>query len=209
MSARLTPRRIAGALWRRLKWGFFGRPEAPMLLEMIWPEANLSSPPDIVVGDEYRLRQYRPADRDAYQALLAAAGMAPCPLDYWEAHLLPDGFLVVEHAPSGELAAACFASHHPSARHPRAGNFGWLATHPSHAGKGLGRAVSAAVTARLIAGHYQRIYLETHDFRGPAIRIYLSMGWVPLLYAPGMSTRWQQVCEQIGWPFTPDVWPRR
>lgn len=208
MSARLNPRRVAGALWRRIKWSMVGRPAVPLLLEMVWPEDKLSSPPDVAVVEGYRLRQFVPADRIAYQSLLAAAGMASCPLEHWEAHLLPGGFFVIEHEATGELAAACFASHHPAPRHPRAGNFGWLATHPAHAGKGLGRAVSAAVTARLIAGQYQRIYLETHDFRGPAIHIYLSMGWVPLLYAPEMSTRWQQVCEHIAWPFTPEAWPR-
>lgn len=208
MSGRFTPRRVAGALWRRLRWAIVGRPTPPQLLEMVWPEDRLSAPPPVTVADGYLLRQYRPEDHDAYQALLASADMAVCPLDYWEKHLLPGGFFLIEHAATGELAAACFASHHPAPRHPRGGNFGWLATSPAHAGKGLGRAASAAVTARLVAGQYRRIYLETHDFRAPAIRIYLSMGWVPLLYAPEMASRWEAICEQIAWPFTPEAWPR-
>jgi mycothiol synthase len=175
---------------------------------MIWPEARLNDPPRVSVAPGYTLRQFTPRDREAYFALLAAAGMDACRLEYWEAHLLPDGFFVIEHDASGALAATCMASHHPAPRHPRAGNLGWLAADPAHKGRALGRAATAAVTARLIAGGYQHIYLETHDFRIPAIKVYLQMGWVPLLYQDDMSGRWKAVCDQVGWRFAPNEWPR-
>ena len=175
---------------------------------MVWPSHRLEYPPPVTVSPGYLLRQWIPADQDDYQALLGAAGMPPCPLDYWEAHLLPNGFFVVEHEATHSLAAACFASHHPAPRHPRGGNLGWLVAHPQHAGRSLGRTVSAAVTARLIDAGYRAIYLETHDFRVAAIRIYLSMGWVPLLYLPEMAERWLAVCEQLQWPYTPGAWSR-
>jgi mycothiol synthase len=197
----LTVRRALAGLVRRATWMVAGQPQPEALLEMVWPESRIGDPPDVVVANGYRLRQYEPADRAAYFTLLASAGMDPCRLEYWEQHLLPEGFFVIEHTPSKTLVATCMASHHPALRHPRAGNLGWLAADPAHGGRGLGRAAAAAVTARLVAGGYRRIYLETHDFRLAAIRVYLSMGWVPLLYQEDMQSRWQAVHKKLGLPF--------
>lgn len=205
MSGRLTSSRIVRALLRRAS---FDRRSPASMLEMIWPPEKLASPPSVVVAGGYSLRQWTPADQDGYQELMGLAGMPPCPLDYWESHLLYNGFFVVEHDVTRSLVAACFASHHPASRHPRGGNLGWLAAHPQHTGVGLGRTVSAAVTARLIEAGYRAIYLETHDFRLAAIRIYLSLGWIPLLYLPEMAQRWRAICEQLQWPYTPEAWSR-
>ena len=64
--------------------------------------------------------------------------------------------------------------------HPFQGNLGWLAGDPAHAGRGLGAAVSAAATTRLIAAGHRDIRLGTEDFRLAAIRIYLKLGYVYL-----------------------------
>ncbi|MDP1604392.1 MAG: GNAT family N-acetyltransferase [Legionella sp.] len=192
---------------RRIKWAVKGRPVPPNLLEMVWPEDKLDNKPLVNVPEGYCLRQFDDADTQNYYDLFARASMEKPPLDYWRKHLLPEGFFVIEHQASKTIVAACFASHHPTARHPQAGNFGWLAVDPAYRGRNLGQAISAAVTARLIEGGYKRIYLETHDFRLPAIAIYLKMGWVPLLYLPEMERRWALICEALQRPYTPECWP--
>ena len=192
------------ALARRAMGLVRRRPEC--LLEMIWPEVRLAEPPPILVPEGYRIRHYESADAQEHERLFAVAGEAPCPMDYWEKHLLPDGFFVIEHAASKTLVASCFASHRPSPRHPRAGNLGWLVADPAHRGRKLGQAATAAVTARLIAAGYRRIYLETQDFRLAAINIYLRMGWLPLLYQQDMRERWSVVSEKLGWPVRPGEW---
>ena len=199
------PRRAVAALARRVL-RLVDRPEAqPALLEMIWPTGLRS--PEVSVAPGYRLRQFEPRDADRYRALLAFAQMDEPRMQYWEKHILPNGFFVIEHEGSRALVACCFASHHPAPRHPRAGNLGWLASDPAHKGKGLGRAAASAVTACLVERGYHRIYLETHDFRLPALKVYLQMGWLPLLYQTDMADRWKAVCSRIDLPFTPDRWP--
>ena len=37
------------------------------------------------------------------------------------------------------------------------------------------------------------VYLSTDDWRLPAIHVYLSLGWQPLIYAPDMEARWEAV----------------
>lgn len=193
-------------LKRRLLYSFKKKSAKVPLLEMVWEESSATDLP-LLLPEGYELRQFKQEDADSYYQLFAAADMEKPPLDYWDEHLLPNGFFVIEHLSSQTIVAACFASHHPVMRHPRGGNLGWLAVHPLHRGKKLGHSVAAAVTKRLLTAGYQRIYLETHDFRLPAIVVYLKMGWLPLLYLPEMETRWQAICQTINWPFEPQTWP--
>jgi mycothiol synthase len=196
------------AVFRRAKWIASGRPNPPASLEMLFPQSHFQPLPAVELHAGYRLREWRSDDLVPYFDLIASAGMPAFSMQYWEEHLLAGGFFVVEHKGSGALAATCMAAHRPTARHPRAGALNWLAAHPEHAGHRLGRSVSAAVTARLVVAGYERIYLETHDFRLAAIRVYLGLGWLPLMYSVGMEARWRKVCAELSWPFTPEQWPR-
>ena len=67
-------------------------------------------------------------------------------------------------------------------------------------------AVSAAATTRLIEEGYRHIHLYTEDWRLAALKVYLKLGYIPLLYAPDMLERWRIICTQVQWPFTPERW---
>jgi len=73
-----------------------------------------------------------------------------------------------------------------------------VAADPEHRGKGLGLAVCAQATARFIQAGYRNIYLLTDDFRLPAIKTYLKLGYEPLLFCEGMAERWESVYRQLG-----------
>ena len=66
---------------------------------------------------------------------------------------------------------------------------------------GLGAAVSAKVTNRLVEEGYSTPGLETEDFRLAAINIYLKLGWRPYLYLDDMESRWRTTYERLGRPF--------
>jgi len=66
---------------------------------------------------------------------------------------------------------------------------GWLAGDPAHAGKGLGMAVSTAVTTRLIDAGYRNIHPYTEDWRLAALKTYLKVGYVPFLCSLEMWRR--------------------
>lgn len=95
--------------------------------------------------------------------------------------------------------------HDHTEQHPFGGELGWLAADPAHAGRGLGMAVSAAVTGRLISAGYRNIHLYTEEWRLAAIKTYLKLGYIPFLFAPEMAGRWRKVCAQLQWPFGPEV----
>jgi mycothiol synthase len=183
--------------------------QPPQQLHMLWPERLMPAPPEPSLNPDYELRVFRPEDAGAYLALMHGAGFTQFDaeaLKKWLDRVLPDGFFVVVYRPTGELAATALAAHNPSPLHPFGGELGWVAGSPAHAGRGLGRAVCAAVVRRFVCAGYRRIYLKTDDLRLPALKVYLGLGFVPFLFADDMPGRWQAICEKLSWPFTPEQW---
>ncbi|HUT32190.1 MAG TPA: GNAT family N-acetyltransferase [Planctomycetota bacterium] len=170
-------------------------------LQMVWPERLLASPPRAVVPPGYVMRQLGAADADAYLALMAKAGFKSWDHEQIEKVLpfvLPGGWFLVEHTPTGRLVATAMARHRPVEGHPGGGELSWVAADPAHARKGLGMAVCAAVIARFLEAGYRRIYLLTDDWRLPAIRLYLQLGFEPFLARDDMADRWAAVLKQLG-----------
>jgi mycothiol synthase len=180
-------------------------------LQMLWPVRLLDAPPAPMLPAGYVLRTYRPQDEGAYLDLMHGAGFTHFDgeaVARWLDKLLPGGFFLIEHRATGQLAATAMANHNPRPGHPFGGELGWVAGSPAHAGQRLGQAVCAAATARLLDAGYRRIYLLTDDWRLPAIKTYLRLGYVPYLCAPGMAARWQAVCAALEWPYTPEEWAK-
>jgi mycothiol synthase len=155
----------------------------------------------------YLMRQYNTVDKDKYFALLEISEMGQCPLEYWNNYILPNGFFIVEHIETGNIVGACFASHQSRERHPFGGNLGWLAVDPNHRGNKIGVLLVNAVVDRLQSAGYNRIYLETHDFRLPALKIYLDTGWVPFFYNEEMVDRWEAIYQKLRLEFKPSQFP--
>ena len=76
-----------------------------------------------------------------------------------------------------------------------------MAVSPPHRGRRLSRVVCFEATRRLVAAGYREIYLSTDDWRLPAIRTYLDLGYVPLLCASDMDERWRLAARNLGMPF--------
>ncbi len=163
---------------------------------MVWPQERLGNPPACSPPEAYALRTFRAGDAADHVRLMRAAGFADWSRERLATDMekcLPDGFFVIEHSPSGRLAATAMSLQQPSAHHPFGGELGWVAGDPEHKGKGLGCAVCAAATRRLLEGGYRDVYLRTDDFRLAAIKVYLKLGYVPFLCAPDMEGRWRDV----------------
>jgi mycothiol synthase len=163
--------------------------------EMIWP--TIPSPVVPEPTGEFVLRTYRDSDEADYRDLVENTFGHRFELDYWLERVVDDGFFVVEHEPSGKIAATCMAARYPTERYPDGGNLAWLAARPEFQGNGLGSIVSAAVTKRLVDEGLTDIFLETDDWRLPAIAIYLKLGWTPNPFSSDMAARWTEVERQL------------
>jgi mycothiol synthase len=183
-------------------------------LHMLWPERHLNSPPTPVLPPAYTLRTFQSEDEDAYLNLMAEVGFDTFDHDslkHWLMRVLPDGFFIIVHHPMNEIVATAMASHNPDPIHPFGGELGWVAARVEHRGHGLGSVVCAAATARFIKAGYRRIYLRTDDWRFPALKTYLNLGYTPFIYGPEpqrMQARWKAICDTLNWPFTPEAWPK-
>jgi mycothiol synthase len=177
---------------------------------MVWPESKLQSPPSFEVPKGFNLRIYGPEDDPLLFRLMNRAGFSgwgPDDLKVWLPRALPNGYFLLIDRDTNRLVATTLAAHHPSAIHPFGGELAWAAVDPDYRGRGLGYATCAATTFRFIQAGYRRIYLTTDDYRRLAIRLYLMMGYVPLLYEESMPVRWQNICRQLTWDYTPASWP--
>ena len=178
-------------------------------LQMVWPECLLSHPPVATMPAGYTLRLYRRGDEPGFYKVMELAGWPGWDdekLRPWMARIPPASWFMAVYDESGEIVASAMGLHDHSDAHPFGGELGWVAADPAHAGKGLGMAVSAAVTARLIAAGYHNIHLYTEHWRLAALKTYLKLGYVPFLYRPEMLERWRTICAQLGWPVTPETW---
>ncbi|GAA5028936.1 GNAT family N-acetyltransferase [Actinopolymorpha pittospori] len=185
---------------------------AVLQLRMVWPSGRRLDPSALRLPDGYVVC---PADADTLPAFRAL--MAKVELGAWDDEtfarvhqtVLPGGWRVILHEASGTLVATGMAQHRPvEDLYPDGYEVGWIAADPQHSGRGLGRVVTALATARLAEEEAARVYLQTDDFRLPALKTYLGLGFVPHLWAAGMAERWQVICARLDWPYRPQDWPR-
>ncbi len=156
-------------------------------------------PPEPVAG--YGLRTFRPGDEDPWVEILStgrfkawdrarldrmlAGGRAPVPL----AGIF---FATYEDRPVG--TACTFL--HPGERGDVA-ELGWVAVHPLHRGHGLAAQVCRAVLGFVRELGHGYAYLVTEDFRLPALKTYLRLGFEPELTDPSHPERWEVVRRSL------------
>ncbi|MEZ4317198.1 MAG: GNAT family N-acetyltransferase [Myxococcota bacterium] len=72
----------------------------------------------------------------------------------------------------------------------------WVAVAPAHRGRGLGAAVCAELVGWLLAHGHDRIVGSTQDTNLPALRVYLSLGFVPV-GRDAKRARWNAVLKTL------------
>jgi mycothiol synthase len=185
--------------------------QAPYVqLQMVWPMAAKPAAPEVEAPGGYRVRTYRPGDEAEFLTVMQRAGFTrwhAAMMGPWVARILPDGWFMAVEPERDTIVATAMCLHDASDLHPFGGELGWVACDPDHTGRGLGRAVCAAATARFIGAGYHNIHLYTEHWRVAALKTYLKLGYLPFLFTPEMAERWRAVCAELGWPYTPEVWP--
>lgn len=81
---------------------------------------------------------------------------------------------------------------------PGEGWFRMVATVPEARGQGAGHLVVLAALHSLAARGYSSVVLSTDDARLPAIRLYRSFGFEPLMTHESHPARWDAVLKAIG-----------
>jgi mycothiol synthase len=155
-------------------------------------------PPAPPHGPGYVLRTAVPADYGPLAELLSEAFG-----DRWDAERVTAEFsagngveatyLVV--SPAGVVATAS-ARRLPD-RYPEAGYVHYVGVRVSDRGRRLGELVTRRVLIHFAAAGLDQAVLETDDFRLPAVRTYLRLGFVPEPRTPGEARRWSKVLRNL------------
>ena len=183
-------------------------PLPPKQLSMAIDEATVDRLPDVPLPAGYVIRACRPGDTASWADALRAGGFESWGeeqvLEFLEGAERREGSRVIEQG--GRIVAATFATRisnrlsmdlvgggDPSKK----GALDYVVTHPDHRGLGLGRATCTEVSRFLVARGYKTVSLSTDDWRLPAIHIYLSMGFRPVMNRNDMQARWTAVYEKL------------
>lgn len=169
-------------------------------LKMIF-DATTTAIPEPVVPEGFTLRTVRDGELAEYSALRVSAEFKPWTIEDMAKYLeraLPDALYLAVETATGRFAASAGAEHSANPDHPEFGNLGWVMAHPDMRGRHLGRTVSLAAMRRLYQAGYRTFSLSTDDFRLPAVKTYLQLGWRPWLIEPDMIERWEKVGRELG-----------
>lgn len=179
---------------------------------MLWPTAPLAAPRHILLPAGYEFRPYRAGDERSLYPLFEQEGW-PMTDTHWQEYLervLPQGLFILWHTVSNTAIATAGAIHNPRGSRyyfPFGGELAYLIVHPEHCGHGLGMLLSSRVVQHLLSLGYEHIWTGVQGFRLAAIKTYLKVGFVPLLHQDDLPERWQRICMQLEWPYTPERWP--
>ncbi len=166
-------------------------PPRPPQLRMRF--TRFDSLPEGELPPGYAIRAYRPGDEPAWAAVLESTGS----LGAWdlarveallgaERHAIPEGtfFATCEDVP---VAATCMVAG-PGGENPEVG---WVGVRPEHQGRRLSYHTCLAVLRHMRTQGVTSTYLLTDDFRVPAIRTYLRLGFEPEMTDASHPDRWK------------------
>ena len=183
-------------------------PLPPKQLVMVIDAVAVDRLPDVPLPDGYVIRSPRSADIESWTDTLVTGGFETWNVERVREYLQDperlEGSCVVEQG--GRVVAGTFAS-----RIERRGLTGedggrgqsdeaildFVVTHPDHRGMGLANATCTGVSRFFIARGYEKVWLGTDDWRLPAIHVYLSLGYRPVMNRGDMPARWAAVYKNL------------
>lgn len=162
-------------------------------------EYALPVPPRVApLPEGYELRTFRPGDEAGWVELFNANRE----LGEWNservAGVLKGGLMAQFFAVAGAQLVACAGVHDTRLDGSDYWEIGWVAAHPHHRGKGLGQQVTAAAVGAALALPPRSIMLRTDDFRLPALKVYLRLGFTPVYTHPSYPERWRLIMVRLG-----------
>jgi beta-glucuronidase len=181
-----------------LERAFQGKSHRPSL---VLRRANLENLPNLaaLLPEGYILRTRNDDDLPSLTRLMVAA----YPEITWSEEGVRDALITDETVKTtfviecvGELVATASARWQPE-RYPDEGYVHWVASNPEHRGKRLGYITTAATLHEFAQWGAKGSILHTDDFRVPAIKVYLNLGFMPVLEHATHLSRWDRLRPQL------------
>ena len=196
----LRPVRFSGIVWREVQ-PVAAIPPSDILPQLVMRFDRFDALPQVELPEGYALHTLAERGEREWTEALNATGE----LGEWDDarargwmegdhRVIPDGsYMVVFEGRT--VATTCLVT-------PRQAGapveVGWVSVSPDHQGRGLGYQVTLAVL--LYAGEmgWSAARLWTDDWRLPAIKTYLNLGFEPDVEHESHPERWRAVFEKLG-----------
>ena len=170
-------------------------------LELLLSASNVKVK-DIKVPDGFLLRNYKEDDANDVLSIFSLSGFNGWNKDKLDRDIkgyVDNGFFVVIDKITQKVVATMAARRATlDSKYCKSGSITWLCTHPEYRGKGLGYIVGFSAVNRLLNDGYDEVFVNTDDKRLSAIKIFLKLGFKPLMYKHTMPARWSLIMEKIG-----------
>jgi mycothiol synthase len=174
-----------------------------ILPQLCMKRHDLENLPEIVLPPGYTLRTSQAGDSIHWATILQETfGGEEWDEARFERELIrhpayrPDRIFFV-CAPDGRPCATASA-YRKASWGENTGYVHFVATRPSHSRKRLGYMASLATLHKFRADGCRDAMLETDDFRTPAIKTYLRLGFRPLVVHESQLARWEAVFAKLG-----------
>ncbi len=171
-----------------------GPPSLSMIL------SDLEGLPQASLPDGYLFRAMVPGSETDYvrvmqRTLIANADMAWFRRTFQDDPAYDPDNLVLILNENGPVAAG--AAWHAEGRQQGVGLVHMIGVVQEHRAHGVGRALVLWVLERLKARGFDQALLQTEDFRVPAIRLYLSLGFRPVFVHRTHRLRWKRIMGKV------------
>jgi mycothiol synthase len=177
-------------------------PERKLRPQLVMSLPSLDGLPSVQLPAGYAARHFRSGDETAWDRVIDAsfgpnAGRAFAQLMAKDAAFRPERVWFLWYG--DEPVATTSAWHRPEWGED-CGYIHYVGVIPTHSGKGLGTQINLVALHHMVREGRRKAALETDDFRLPALKIYLRLGFKPLLVHENQRQRWRSVFAQLGKP---------
>ena len=174
----------------------------PRQLRMVRP--NLDNLPKLELPTGYGMRTYLQGDEAHWARIIndSFGGRERTAQDTRDQItgrdvFVPDGFYFATHR-DVPVGTAC--AWRQSVDEKDAGYVHMVGVVAEHTGHKLGKWVSLAVLYYLRDHGFKCAMLDTDDFRIPAVKTYLNLGFIPVYVEEGQPERWRKIFEKLKLP---------
>lgn len=178
----------------------------PRQLRMVRPD--LDNLPKLELPPGYGMRTYREGDEVHWANIISDSfgGKQRTAEDTrneitGQERFVPDGFYFATHDGT-PVGTAC--AWRQTVDETEVGYVHMVGVASAHTGHKLGKWVSLAVLIYFRDYGFRCAMLDTDDFRIPAIKTYLNLGFVPVYIEDGQPKRWQVIFEELKLSFMED-----
>ncbi len=162
---------------------------------------DLRKLPPVRLPEGCALRSYRPGDDAHWVRIIAESFGEEADHISFEQRMRTDPAFRPERVffiTKDDDPVATASAYYKPTEDPAAGVLHYVGVLTEHHGRKLGYWVCLAALHRMAAEGRAAAWLSTDDFRAPAIKTYLNLGFLPLLVHENQRERWRRVLAGMG-----------